>query len=105
MKTSITCGDQKTKTENGYLVGAAGVLELASIEARAAAKEVVNLTRLHVVWETGDEERVDVTPVILLIQVIWIEWLLSHLEVGEEKSLSAVVCDGDGDGRRRDLNV
>lgn len=60
------------------LVGAAGVLELAGVEAGAAAEEVVNLTRLHVVWEARHEERVDVAPFILLIQVVRIERRLSH---------------------------
>jgi len=61
-----------------YLVGAAGVLELARVETGAAAEEVVNLTRLHVVREPRYEERIDVAPIILLVQVVRIEGRLSH---------------------------
>ena len=60
------------------LVAAASVLELTGVEARTTAKEVVNLTRLDIVWEARDEESVDVASVTLLVKVIRIVWLLSH---------------------------
>lgn len=41
------------------LITAAGVLELARVEPRATAEEVVDLPGLHVVGESGDEQRVD----------------------------------------------
>ena len=60
------------------LVAAASVLELAGVEAGTTAEEVVNLTRLDIVWEARDEESVDVASVTLLVKVIRIVWLLSH---------------------------
>lgn len=51
------------------LVATAGVLELARVETGAAAEEVVNLTRLDIVGESGDEERVDSTPVLVVVVV------------------------------------
>lgn len=91
------------RSESNDLVGAAGVLELARVEARAAAEEVVDFTGFHVVWETGDEECVDVASLVLLVQEIRVEWLLIHSEgcAGEGELVGAVVCGGDGGRRRR----
>lgn len=49
------------------LVAAAGILELARVESGAAAEEVVNLTRLDVIWEPRYEERVDPAPVLVVV--------------------------------------
>lgn len=49
-----------------YLVAAAGVLELARVEARSPAEEVVNFTRLDVVGEARDEKRVNHAPVAVI---------------------------------------
>lgn len=49
----------KKRGKSNNLVAAAGILELARIEAVTAAEEVVDLSRLDVVGETGDEECVD----------------------------------------------
>lgn len=77
--------EKRSKSNN--LVGAASILELTRVEARATAEEVVNLTRFHVVWETGDEECVDVAPFVLLVMVILIKLLHSHSEgcAGEDE--------------------
>lgn len=65
------------------LVATAGVLELARVETGAAAEEVVNLTRLDIVGESGDEERVDSTPVLVVAVVVflrwWLRWLLEEV--------------------------
>lgn len=71
-----------------YLVAAAGVLELARVEARASAEEVVNFTRLDVVGKPRDEKRVNHAPVTVillrwlllwLLQVVGIVGRMSHL--------------------------
>lgn len=66
------------KKKKKDLVATASVLELARVEAGTAAKEVVNLTRLDVVGESGDEERVDGVAVVEFLN--W-RWLLMVEEV------------------------
>lgn len=68
--------EKRSKCNN--LVATASVLELARVEAGTAAKEVVNLTRLDVVGEAGDEERVDGVAVVEFLN--W-RWLLMVEEV------------------------
>lgn len=63
------------RSKSNDLVAATRVLELARVEARAPAEEVVNLTRFDVVREAGDEERVDRAPVTV---VLWL-WLRLRL--------------------------
>lgn len=62
--------EKRSKCNN--LVATASVLELARVEAGTAAKEVVNLTRLDVVGEAGDEERVDGVAVVEFLNWRWL---------------------------------
>lgn len=62
--------EKRSKCNN--LVATASILELARVEARTAAKEVVNLTRLDVVGEAGDEESVDGVAVFGVLNGRWL---------------------------------
>lgn len=67
-------------SKSNDLIAAAGVLELARVETRTAAEEVVNLASFDVIGEAGDEEGVDaVAAVVRLGEEVGVEWLLvSH---------------------------
>lgn len=67
------------------LVATAGVLELARVESRSPTEEVVNLTRLDVVGEARDEERVDAVSVVQIVE--W-RWLLVVEVVGIVRRMS-----------------
>ncbi|RWW88288.1 hypothetical protein BHE74_00002838 [Ensete ventricosum] len=57
----------KKRGKSSDLISPTGVLELARVEPRAAAEEVVNLPGLDVVREAGDEESLD--PLLLWLGV------------------------------------
>lgn len=63
---SIKTPDKK-RGESSDLISATGVLELARVEPRAAAEEVVNLAGFDVVREARDEESLD--PLLLWLGV------------------------------------
>lgn len=81
---------ETSREEN--LVAAAGVLQLARVEAGAAAEEVVNLTRLDVIWEPRHEERVDSVPVLVVVLLWW--WWLVVVEVVRIVGLEMSHFDG-----------
>lgn len=59
------------------LVATASILELAIVETCASSKQVVNLTRLHVVGESRNEERIDQVTVLVrlkVIGVVFVRW-------------------------------
>jgi hypothetical protein len=64
------------------LAAAAGILELARVEAGAAAEEVVNLTRLDVIREPRHEECVDPAPVLVVVLLWWWWWVVVVEVVG-----------------------
>lgn len=66
------------------LVAAAGILELAGVEARAAAEEVVDFAGFNVVGEAGDEESVDRSVFEAIILVELVEVVIVHFPRSQE---------------------